>query len=291
MINPLRWILVLLVVALASGCASTPGGAKRIGTVYEKREVMEVEVEGTAYLGDEDTLQEVRDRAWANALERAIAKGAHTEVTQSGAPGAAPRTDAAVTASITDVEVLDEGLEGRQYRMRVRALIEPRPAAASALADLRPTAPAQVAPPESIEPSRPPEPAATRVIPAARPAARTHRPSQSVPTPKPVPVAASSRVTVPDGYVDGTTLCCTDFPSTLAQRITTVLVNAPGVTRVTPVAGGPNQYCYHLQTDADPGTLRLYLERHLRTSGTQPFQVLADASGYRLNLVHDGGFD
>ncbi len=119
-------ILACAVVGL-SGCmaqASLPHRSEIETTVEVAGRTVQVEAEGVAYMGDKDTLEGTRQRAWDNALQRASAQGASIYVEQYHRSEFGALTDdviqEVIAGTLSRVQVISEGLDGNAYRLRIR---------------------------------------------------------------------------------------------------------------------------------------------------------------------------
>jgi len=100
--------------------------------VFAQDQPVWVEETGQAYLGDNDTLREVREQARKEAAARAVekAKGvfiqSHTLVSNSQL--VEDLIYAAVRGKVEKIEILEEGWDSRErniYRVKIKALIRP----------------------------------------------------------------------------------------------------------------------------------------------------------------------
>lgn len=90
---------------------------------------------------------------------------------------------------------------------------------------------------------------------------------------------------------DEYSVCCVNFPETLAGRVYPVLSADPEVSGLHRVRADDGLLCYRLRFAGPVEELEARLGRQLRTGTTRPFKVRRLGDGRELELTFDGGFD
>ena len=318
--------LVAICAALAlAGCgAATPERVERTvpGPVAAPDAPIVVEVEGIAYLGDEDQLKDVRKRAWDEAVRLAFEKGASLHVEARSRSEFATLVEDSVSqassGTLTRRKVIEEGLEGgNRYRIVMRATFRPgdpktaRPGGEISTGEdgtLDRVAGEDITgksrrdvrnePGKQIEADARPLQESEQDIAPARTVSdgapdlasgASERPSESSAA-EGAPESESS-TKAPVVPQESVTVCCHEFPEVLGRRVHSVLDRIEGITRLQRVATNNGSLCYRFHYDDRLEVLEDRLDRELRTSSSLSFKIEHGRGPGMIDLVFDGGFD
>lgn len=253
-----RWLFFLGMVFFLCAC-----GAKRPVAVAPSPqaevlprvtgEEMVVEAEGLAYMGDEDTLSAVRQRAREDAFRKLLDKGArlYLETYRERSFGmlTEDRVREVMAGVIREVETLEEGLEGNVYRVRLRARVAPTDISRLLL-----------------------EP-----VPKAPPA-----PTERASSPAGISPVGTSRVCF-HRFTEVYTARI--FPVLVRAPGLRRLERLAGY--------GPGTICYrlYLSGEVSPEELEAYLRENFRLSPVRPFRMRSNSSRRTIDLYFDAGFE
>ena len=266
--NGCRTMVLVTLGALFAGCAAT--APERPGpTGPDDAEDRVVEAEGVARMGDNDTLAEVRERAEAQAIERAVQKGFGVGVkewqrTEFGVLFEDVKTSK-IAGTLVPTEFKDS-FDGTQYRVLIRARVS------------------DYAGPE------PPDPEPPKVEP----------PPPDPPDPPDTPSGTTSAggedkvvniVVVPPVVPALVTICCQDFTEVLLKRVPSVLEKGPGVTRVERTSATGTEVCYQVHHGSSAESLMDWIDSNLRTDKVRLFKLMYDRGAGRIDLKFDAGFN
>ena len=287
--------LVIAGATLAlGGCAATApmqaglsvSDAARGGSSVARGESRErvVEAEGTAEMGDHDTLADVRSRARQDAIRLLFLAGAplHMEEYRETDFGELVRDSKREESSgvLLERKILKQGLDKKTYRVLMRARYRP------------------------ADPNDPGIERPERAQSAGDKDKTAHTPDDTAPAEeKPVPIEAakdpkdrketgeSTPVTGVSRSTDGVTVCFHNFPDVLQRRVLPVLKGIKGITQIDPSNTAYGSLCYRLDYDGRTAELEHRLETDLRTSSTLTFRIERNRGTNMVDLVFDGGFD
>lgn len=215
-----------------------------------------VEAEGVAYMGDKDTLAEVRRRAREDAFQKLLEKGAriYLETYRERKFGmlTEDRVRQVMAGVMREVETLHEGLEGNVYRVRLKARVVPT--------DI------------------------TRLL--------GQRKEES--SPKKKESLVTQKIQVPPQGPTSSQVCFHQFTEIYLARAFPVLIRAPGVKRVKRLPNTKaGIVCYRLYGDESISLEEIenYLRRTFRFTKVQSFKINANPEAHTLDLYFDAGFE
>ena len=297
-----RTMVLIAAGAALAGCAATapqrpglagPEASDAAGSVARDAREVDVEVEGTAHMGDKDSREDVEARAWQKAVDQAARKAFGLRVLEmveieDGILIKDTKTQT-VVGMFTSISRIEEEFDGIRYRYRIRA--KGRRERVDVGAPRLPLG----APPEGQPPTAPSETVAGS---ASAPVSPTGEASVAVPAPEGA-ATASETGPAPAGSVvssrsrEAVTVCCREFPRTLVRRVRntrSVLERAPGVVRVEEVTATGAELCYRIHHDGSLEPIDEWIEQ-LRTDAARPFKRRDDRGAGTIDLVFDAGFD
>ena len=274
--NGCRAIVLAAAGAALAGCGATapmkvdsfePDSSRGVAAEGQGAREIVVEAEGVAHLGDEDRLADARQRAWEQAVERAVAKGGalHVDARSRIEFGVLAEDSVSHTTvgTLTDVTAVEEGLDGHRYRIRLRGTVR--------AGDVTGGAPVSAAAPGAGESSG--ETLTSEETPAGVSTAETislpavivrhhtnggdlpgkssvhasPRGAGAEPAPAGVPPEGKSSPFSPTA-----TVCCRRFPDALFVKVAEALRDAPGVSRVERKPAPLGAACFSIEHTTMP---------------------------------------
>ena len=229
---------------------------------------------GVAQMGDNDTLAEVRERAEAQAIGRAVQKGFGIGVKNWQRTEFGVLVEDVKTSKIEGTLIptaFEDSFHGTQYRVLIRARVS------------------DYAGPELLDPD-PPKVETPKVDPT--PPVAPDPPS----TPSDTASAGGEdkvveNVVVPPVVSGLVTICCQDFTEVLLKRVQSVLEKGPGVTRVERTSATGTEVCYQVHHGSSAESLMEWIVSEFRTDGVLPFKLMHHRGAGRIDLKFDAGFN